>query len=55
VSEERLAKLDDATLARLARSGSLSAIHAHLFSMQTLGQLEQLGSSIDTLAKRRAN
>lgn len=55
VSEERLAKLDDATLARLARSGSLSAIHAHLFSMQTLGQLEQLGLSIDTLAKRRAN
>ncbi|MDZ4843338.1 MAG: SapC family protein [Hyphomicrobium aestuarii] len=55
VSEERLAKLDDATLARLARSGALSAIHAHLFSMQTLGQVEQLGSSIDTLAKRRAN
>lgn len=55
VSEERLAKLDDATLARLARSGALSAIHAHLFSMQTLGQLEHLGQSIEALSKRRAN
>ncbi len=55
ISEERLAKLDDATLAELARSGALAAIYAHVFSMKTLGQLEDLGPSIETLARRRAN
>lgn len=55
ISQERLNKLDDATLARLVRSGALAAIHAHIFSMQGLGQLESVGDSIETLARRRGH
>ena len=39
VDEARLAQLDDDALLRLARSGALALIHAHLFSLGNLGRL----------------
>ncbi|WP_363797003.1 SapC family protein [Lysobacter firmicutimachus] len=42
VSEERLHKLDDATLAELVRSGTMRLIHTHLVSMRNLERLSEL-------------
>lgn len=39
VDEERLAKLSDATLLELARSGDLVRIHAHLLSLNNVSKL----------------
>lgn len=56
VSEEKLRALPDETLGKLARSGVLAAVYAHLFSLSSLGYLEGMASSLDQLdTSQKAN
>jgi hypothetical protein len=55
VDETKLRKLSAVKLGKLAKSGVLAAIYAHLFSLGLLGQSENIGSGFSTADPKNAN